>query len=202
MSTSRVDLQVPFTEKDDAKQLGARWDSRQRTWYVPEGADPTPFEKWLPEAQAPNIRAPSWELIVALRECWRCAQSTRVFAVVLPPGHEALIEEDDPAGDRWERGECSVLLSYLEAVPAEVTTQLRMLAPHYRLDHSRTTESFYWMNHCEHCEAKLGDFDTIEEPGTFFELGAGLDERRLITEDFNPIAEPFSGRCGSYVDVE
>jgi hypothetical protein len=202
MGTSRVDLQVPFAEKDDAKRLGARWDGRQRIWYVPEGTDPTPFKKWLPEAQASNIRAPRWKLIIAPRECWRCGESTRVFAIVLPPGHEALIEEDDAAADRWERGECSVLLSYLEAVPAEVTVQLRMLAPHYRLDHSQTTESFYWLNHCEHCEAKLGDFDTIAEPGTFYELGAGLDERKLIIEDFHLIAEPFSGRCGSYVDVE
>jgi hypothetical protein len=77
-----------------------------------------------------------------------------------------------------------------------------MLAPHYRPDHSQTTESFYWMNHCEHCEAKLGDFETIAEPGTFYELGAGIDERKLVTEDFHPIAEPFSGRCGSYADVE
>jgi len=59
-----------------------------------------------------------------------------------------------------------VLLGYLEAVPAEVTVQRRRLAPHYRLDHSQTTESFYWLNHCEHCEAKLGDFDTIAESGS------------------------------------
>lgn len=124
-----------------------------------------------------------------------------MFAIVLPRGYEALIEEDDPADDRWEHGECSVLLSYLEAVPAEVTAQLRMLAPHYRLEHSQTTHSFYWMNHCEHCAAKLGDFETIEEPGTFFELGPGLDERKRLIEGSHAIAEPFSGRCGSYADI-
>lgn len=43
MGTSRVDLQVPFAEKDEAKRLGARWDSRQRTWYAPEGIEPAPF---------------------------------------------------------------------------------------------------------------------------------------------------------------
>lgn len=202
MDTLRVDLQVPFAEKDDAKRLGARWDGRQRTWYIPEGIDPTPFKRWLPESQAPNIRAPQWNLVIAPRKCWRCGQITRVFAITLPPGHEALIEEDDPANDSWERGECSVLLSYIEAVPAPVAAQLHMLAPQYRLDHSQTTESFYWMNHCERCEAKLGDFETITEPGTFYELGAGLDERKLSIEDYHSIAEPFSGRCGSYADLE
>jgi hypothetical protein len=181
---------------------GARWDGRQSTWYVPDGIDSAPFKRWLPESQTPNVRAPRWGLAVAPRECWRCGKITLAFAVMLPPGHEVLIEEDDPAEDRWERGERSVLLSYLAAVPASVVAQLRMLSSHYRLDYSRTTGSFYWMNHCEHCEAKLGDFETIAEPGTFYELGPGLDERRLIIEGHYQFAEPFSGRCGSHADVE
>jgi hypothetical protein len=94
VGTSRVDLQVPFAEKDDAERLGARWDGGQRTWCIPEGTDPSPFKKWLPLDQPPNIRASRWELAISPREC-------------------------------------SVLLGYLKAVPAEVTAQLRRLAPHY-----------------------------------------------------------------------
>jgi Domain of unknown function (DUF5710) len=202
MGASRIDLQVPFAEKDEAKRLGARWDSRQRTWYVPEGIGPAPFKKWLPETLAPNIRASRWDLAIASRECHRCGEPTHVYAILLPPEHETLEEGDDPAGDRWERGECSTLLSYVENVSSPVAGELYVLASRYRLDHSQTTDSFYWMNHCEHCEAKLGDFETMEEPGTFFELGAGLGERRLTLEDCYPIAEPFSGRCGGYVDVQ
>lgn len=203
MGTSRLDLQVPFAEKDEAKRLGARWDSRQKAWYVPEGIEPTLFNKWLPESQTPNVRAPRWDLAIASRECRRCGELTRVYAILLPSEHETLEEEDDPAGDCWERGEYAVLLSYVEAVPASVVAHLHMQAQHhYRLDHSQTTNSFYWMNHCEHCDAKLGDFETIEEPGTFHELGAGLDERKLTIEDYHSIREPFSGRCGGYVEVE
>ena len=32
---SRIDLQVPFCEKDEARRLGARWDPAQKVWYVP-----------------------------------------------------------------------------------------------------------------------------------------------------------------------
>jgi len=80
MGISRVDLQVPFAEKDDAKRLGARWDGLQRIWYVPEGADPTPFKKWLPEAQAPNIRAPRCQLVIA-RAGAGVAGRAHVFAI-------------------------------------------------------------------------------------------------------------------------
>lgn len=33
----RINLQVPFNEKDAAKRLGARWDGDGKIWYVPEG---------------------------------------------------------------------------------------------------------------------------------------------------------------------
>lgn len=40
-------LRVPYAEKDEAKQLGARWDPKRKKWYVPAGADPAPFARWL-----------------------------------------------------------------------------------------------------------------------------------------------------------
>lgn len=39
-------LNVPFKEKDEAKELGARWDRSKRSWYVPAGVDVAPFAKW------------------------------------------------------------------------------------------------------------------------------------------------------------
>jgi putative DNA primase/helicase len=40
-------IAVPFKEKNEAKALGAKWDRQQQSWYVPAGADPAPFAKWL-----------------------------------------------------------------------------------------------------------------------------------------------------------
>jgi hypothetical protein len=39
-------LNVPFAEKEEAKQLGARWDPKRRKWYVPAGVDAAPFSRW------------------------------------------------------------------------------------------------------------------------------------------------------------
>ena len=39
-------LQVPFKDKEDAKQLGARWDRQAQAWYVPDGLDPARFSRW------------------------------------------------------------------------------------------------------------------------------------------------------------
>lgn len=40
---NRIILNVPEERKAEAKSLGAKWDSEQKTWYVPEGVDPSPF---------------------------------------------------------------------------------------------------------------------------------------------------------------
>ncbi len=44
----RVDLCVPFAEKDEAKKLGARWDAAHKVWFVPDGFATAPFARWLP----------------------------------------------------------------------------------------------------------------------------------------------------------
>lgn len=48
--TMRVNLNCPYSEKDQAKWLGARWDPAQRVWYVVGIEDLTPFKRWLGEA--------------------------------------------------------------------------------------------------------------------------------------------------------
>ena len=47
-SDAPILLRVLYSEKDEAKALGARWDNDKRAWYVPAGMNPTPFRKWIP----------------------------------------------------------------------------------------------------------------------------------------------------------
>lgn len=182
-----IDLQVPFSQKDEARRLGARWDGKRKTWYVPGGLDPRIFDQWLPKPQPPNIRAPFWYLATGTRVCWRCDAPSIIFAILLPPGYEALYVADDPADDCWEGGDNLTLLSYVDDVPQIVAAQLRLQAPRYRVDYSQTIHSFYWMNHCEHCEAKLGDFETLQEAGAF--------EGHVKLLEIN---EPFAASCASH----
>ena len=105
----------------------------------------------------------------------------------MPAEYEALMVDDDPANDHWQHSEERVLLSHVAGEPPAVEAQLQRLAPRYRVDYSQTTHSFYRMNHREYCEAMLGDFETIEERGTFDQPGVELLD----------LHEPFTGWCGS-----
>lgn len=54
----RMDLKVPFAEKDEAKKLGARWDPARKTWYVVNQTDLAPFARWSPQPHDGTSTAP------------------------------------------------------------------------------------------------------------------------------------------------
>ena len=46
MTDSKRYLDVPFSQKDQAKALGAKWDASRKKWFVPPGLDGALFERW------------------------------------------------------------------------------------------------------------------------------------------------------------
>ncbi|WP_320533855.1 DUF5710 domain-containing protein [Robbsia andropogonis] len=44
----RTYLDVPFKEKQSARELGAKFDRREKKWYVPAGSDLSLFARWMP----------------------------------------------------------------------------------------------------------------------------------------------------------
>jgi hypothetical protein len=52
MADSKIYLNVPFAQKDEAKALGARWYAVQKKWHAPADKDITLFAKWQTESGA------------------------------------------------------------------------------------------------------------------------------------------------------
>ena len=48
-------LNVPYAEKDFAKELGANWNPDTRKWHVSAGLDLRSFEKWSPKVDGKYI---------------------------------------------------------------------------------------------------------------------------------------------------
>ena len=46
----RINLKVPFSQKEAAKELGARWDPVRKLWYVVDPECLEVFVDWMPEA--------------------------------------------------------------------------------------------------------------------------------------------------------
>lgn len=45
-------LSVPYKDKDRAKELGAKWDKDQKTWYAPAGVELAPLGAWVAGSSA------------------------------------------------------------------------------------------------------------------------------------------------------
>lgn len=71
-------LKVPYAEKDEAKALGARWNSARKAWYVPDGKDEAPFARWI-SADAGEPAAPA-----ASRDSFSGAPVTGKHYIELP----------------------------------------------------------------------------------------------------------------------
>lgn len=66
----RIYLNVPFSEKDEAKALGAKWDRRAKAWYARDDMELEPFKRWQEtKAQTPEPKiSPEQEFAEALKE--------------------------------------------------------------------------------------------------------------------------------------
>ena len=42
----KVFIDVPYAQRNEAKELGAKWDKDNKSWYVPEGVNIELFSKW------------------------------------------------------------------------------------------------------------------------------------------------------------
>lgn len=60
----RINLKTPFAEKDEAKALGARWDPKQKCWYIQNVADLAPFARWITDSPSSASPGKSKDLIV------------------------------------------------------------------------------------------------------------------------------------------
>lgn len=182
----RVDLEVPFAEKDEAKSLGARWDPGRKTWYVPAGSSHHAFQRWLPpgEDDAETELVPAVYAVESKTPCWRCDKQPRVVTI----GAESFIARgatDEPVGPDL------YLFSVIEYVPLELLEAMRRVNPGYRRRFSKTAGASYYMNHCA-CGAQLGDFYMHSEPGGAFfpttpQAAQAIRLRRLKVQGRPPI---------------
>ena len=158
--THRTDLEVPFSEKDEAKARGARWDAVTRTWFVPLGVDTTPFQTWIPETEDGLTKLlPPVFVVESSTACWKCGGRVKVGAIAASSFVESL---DDSAAELD-----LYLFSGITYLPTDLAAAVRTLNPGYRLRYSKTAGMKYYMNHCI-CGAQLGDFFMYSEPGGAF----------------------------------
>lgn len=148
----RTELDVPFSHKDEAKALGAKWDRAKKIWYVPDGVNPEPFAAWLPGVDRSDPSAPYIYLVLGKRECWKCHEQTAVAAFGIPyrvaedsgseaaPGAAPAMDDAGHIAIDTARANAVAIVPALGCVPAEIRDYLRERCG-YKPVTSRTTKT-------------------------------------------------------------
>jgi antirestriction protein ArdC/phage/plasmid primase-like uncharacterized protein len=59
IAAEKTVLAVPYKDKDQAKEFGARWDNAKKTWFAPEGTDLAKLQAWIPKEPGLAVAAPA-----------------------------------------------------------------------------------------------------------------------------------------------
>ncbi len=163
-----------------------------------------------------NIKADSYYIVESSKLCWKCKGETRVFALLLPSGDASFcveeIDEDDlefgsdgacltdiPELFEWRVIDMPTIIFYVDYLPAAVLARMHAMSRHYFLDYGRSTESSYYMDHCECCGIIQGDFHLHCEPRGGFLPIYEEDAYDMILHLVN---EPFEAGCGDSNETE
>jgi hypothetical protein len=102
-------------------------------------------------------------LLTGRGECYACKKTTGLFAFMALPPFETVGDQDEAMDDEGSMlKEVSTMPDSLKAIVAEQSNGK------WREDYSRTADETYWMNHCEWCDAKQGDFFVQGADGPFW----------------------------------
>ena len=179
----RTELDVPFSHKDEAKALGAKWDRAKKIWYVPDGVSPGPFAAWLPGVDRSDPSAPYIYLVLGKRECWKCHEQTTVAAFGIPylaaedsdslatPGDAPTTNDAGHIAIDTSRANAVTIVPTLGCVPAEIRDYLHSRCG-YKPVTSRTTKTASLASTCTGCGALQGSHYLFEEPTSPFALTA------------------------------
>jgi hypothetical protein len=142
----RMYLDVPYSEKEQVKELGARWDPEASSWYVPAEMDLEPFAHWL--AVIPSEDDPLLEVVGLPQSCWKCGEPT--MAVIACKDEDQLIFADPDA---------------LQVIASQISVEelAKVGAGPLRPRFSQTMGHSSWSNGCVACGVLLGGFPLYED---------------------------------------
>jgi hypothetical protein len=163
MGSTPLYLNVPYDDREQAKEAGAWWDQSRKQWFIPPGRPVNHYlmeDAWIPiEVCAPDQGVQVTVLGLALN-CWRCGVSTTAIVGLEPDGGDGVATAE--AGFNLKIA-CALLGQPLPAGVGAV-----------RMRHSGTARSSYLSNGCRSCDALLGGFplgDAFHEAAVNDRLG-------------------------------
>ena len=121
-------------------------------------------------------------LLQGTGNCYLCNKPTRMFALMVLPLFSVEGEQDEAVDEDGSMLNMSTVLP-----PALEQAICPVTGSQFRPDRSHMADLSYWMNHCEHCDAKQGDHFVHGPDGPFWPI----DESEMLNIVATKLEGPF-----------
>ena len=195
----RIYLNVPYSEKEEAKSLGARWNPTIKKWYINSTTDELPreFLKWeCPIEGIPGILKDYIYVIEGQQKCWKCGKQTRVIGLGLGENIDILsLDEDeiDELPPEFVKKHINftlyraIHLAWIEKEEYIPPKLLKYLKKEYSVKtvYSKTLGEKSFSNLCEHCGMLQGNYFVFHEMESPLTISAHGEDARIDNEILN-----------------
>lgn len=184
-------LNVPYSEKNIVKERGAKWDPKEKKWFVKNRKDYSKFLPWLITTDEFEhfdipILVDYFYIIEGMDLCWKCKQPTKVIGFADGPyfnisivdgacehftreyymGNQYIEEGLIPSVSEIMQDDDIQVKEGFSIWPNSLLEVLKKLY-NYHYGYSHTLKSNCYANHCQHCDALQGNhflFHEISSP--------------------------------------
>lgn len=153
-------LNVPFSEKDEAKSLGAKWDPILKKWYIDQKSNYYKYKKWFKNPNTDLIICNNLYIAVGNHTCFKCKHSTKV--VSFATNYYVMTDDESKVLNRDIN-----FVNDVDNIPMNLQKYLNTNYNFYK-GYSRTTNTYYYGNHCTNCGVLQGNFFLHCEPDSPF----------------------------------
>lgn len=179
-------LNVPYSEKDEAKSLGARWNPEIKKWYIRNKEDYYKFVRWI-EPYGNMIIIDELYLIEGIQKCFKCGNETRVIGFGIDKHlsiYEAYELQEYCSKDIKKAFEENInqydihIVGPINPIPKPLLKYIQNKY-NYKFRYSQTTKKSSLCNCCDHCDILQGDFFLFDEVDSPFFIFSPEDVKKL-----------------------
>lgn len=158
-------LEIPFHDKDAAKNKGVYWDALHKAWLAPDDKDINDFIQWIDTKQIKIIIRAPFYLAINTRKCLKCRYETSVISLYSDNFYHLNYENEESGYETFQKVRAKSFFCDITYLDKDVLQFLKQNVSFFKLGFSETTNEKYWANHCEKCNSLLADYYNHLEPG-------------------------------------
>lgn len=165
-------LNVNYNEKDEAKKLGARWDTELKKWYINDRKN---YHKFIKFINGNIIIIDNLYLIEGKQNCFKCGKETRVIGF----GIDKYLDVNDNCIDFSNLNNNDIhIVGAIKPIPEKLLQYIQQKY-NYKMRFSKTTQTSNISNCCDNCDILQGDFFLFYEVDSPFFITSIDDVKKL-----------------------